>query len=86
MNSGLVHPCLVNLKGLVLKPLCIVMEFVPYGDLYKLIHNQSKQLDPPLLCKIAVDIASGMLYLHSANPPIIHRDLKVTLLCLTFFF
>lgn len=52
------------------------MEFIAHGDLFKLLHNKERNLDWALRVKIAVDIASGMLYLHSANPPIIHRDLK----------
>jgi serine/threonine protein kinase len=26
--------------------------------------------------KVAVDIAEGMAFLHSLNPPLLHRDLK----------
>jgi ankyrin repeat protein/GTPase SAR1 family protein len=33
-------------------------------------------IDWPLRLKLAVDIACGMRYLHSLEPPIIHRDLK----------
>eukprot|EP01114_Cavostelium_apophysatum_P016978 TRINITY_DN4943_c0_g1_i2.p1 TRINITY_DN4943_c0_g1~~TRINITY_DN4943_c0_g1_i2.p1 ORF type:complete len:1797 (+),score=541.41 TRINITY_DN4943_c0_g1_i2:200-5590(+) len=74
--SCLEHPNLVKLKGLCLNPLCIVTEFMSGGDLYHFIHDTTKPLDWPLRVKIAIDIAAGMLYLHSAKPPIIHRDLK----------
>lgn len=30
----------------------------------------------PLRLKIAKDVAKGMTFLHSMNPPIMHRDLK----------
>jgi serine/threonine protein kinase len=30
----------------------------------------------PLRLKIAKDVAKGMAFLHSMNPPIMHRDLK----------
>mmetsp|Transcript_13456 Transcript_13456/g.18567 ORF Transcript_13456/g.18567 Transcript_13456/m.18567 type:complete len:864 (+) Transcript_13456:1-2592(+) len=74
--SGLEHPNLVQLKGLCLDPLCIVTEFMSSGDLYGAIHNKEVNFDWPLRLKIAMDIASGMSFLHSAKPPIIHRDLK----------
>jgi len=74
--SGLEHPNLVNLIGVCLDPLCIVTEFMAYGDLYNFLQDTSRDLDLALRLKIAIDIASGMLFLHSAKPPIIHRDLK----------
>ena len=46
------------------------------GDLYGLIHKKSIFLDWSLKVKIALDIACGMAFLHSAKPPIVHRDLK----------
>ena len=33
-------------------------------------------LSIPLRLRMAIDVAEGMAYLHSRNPPIIHRDLK----------
>lgn len=66
----------MQLKGLCLDPLCIVTEFMSSGDLYGTIHNKEVTFDWPLRLKIAMDIASGMSFLHSAKPPIIHRDLK----------
>jgi len=57
-------------------PLCLVTEYLSCGDLYHFIHNPANKLDWPLRLKIASDIASGMSFLHSAKPPIIHRDLK----------
>jgi serine/threonine protein kinase len=46
------------------------------GDLYHLIHDNTFKIDWLLRVKIAADIANGMAFLHSAKPPIIHRDLK----------
>eukprot|EP01119_Soliformovum_irregulare_P005550 TRINITY_DN1729_c1_g1_i4.p1 TRINITY_DN1729_c1_g1~~TRINITY_DN1729_c1_g1_i4.p1 ORF type:complete len:1884 (+),score=634.81 TRINITY_DN1729_c1_g1_i4:134-5785(+) len=75
--SKLQHPNLVNLKGLCITPrLCIVTEFLAGGNLYKFIHDDTKQLPWPLIVKIANDVASGMAYLHAATPPCVHRDLK----------
>ena len=35
-------------------------------------------LDLPLLKRVSIclDVADGMLYLHTRSPPIIHRDIK----------
>eukprot|EP00954_Amorphochlora_amoebiformis_P023745 1361885-Amorphochlora_amoeboformis.AAC.1 len=34
------------------------------------------QLPPPLCLKYALDVASGLCYLHALKPRIVHRDLK----------
>src|SRR5690606_12138450 len=47
-----------------------------YGDLSNFLKSNSNLMNWALKLKIAKDIASGMLFLHSARPPIIHRDLK----------
>eukprot|EP01119_Soliformovum_irregulare_P016349 TRINITY_DN4710_c0_g2_i3.p1 TRINITY_DN4710_c0_g2~~TRINITY_DN4710_c0_g2_i3.p1 ORF type:complete len:1173 (+),score=432.27 TRINITY_DN4710_c0_g2_i3:488-3520(+) len=74
--SGLEHPNLVNLKGLCMDPLCIVTEFLAFGDLNNYLRSGTERLPWNLNLKIAADIAAGMSFLHSAQPPIIHRDLK----------
>jgi GTPase SAR1 family protein len=84
--SGLGHPNLVNLRGYCLDPSpSMVMEFVSGGDLYSFLHKEDKlhsdshsvpRLDAALVLKIALDVANGIRFLHSATPPFIHRDLK----------
>lgn len=73
--SGLEHPNLVSLKGVCLEPLCILTEYLENGDLYNYLHTKNV-FGWPLILKAALDIAQGMQFLHSAQPPIIHRDLK----------
>jgi hypothetical protein len=54
------------------------------GDLFQFLHRdewapQRKMVHKRwnvLMLKIAKDIAKGCAFLHSANPPVIHRDLK----------
>jgi serine/threonine protein kinase len=46
------------------------------GDLYGFVHQKTIEFDWSLKLKIAIDIANGMAFLHSAKPPIVHRDLK----------
>jgi serine/threonine protein kinase len=74
--SQLSHPNIVNLKGFSnTPPFSMVMELVPHGTLYEFLRRP----DPipwNLRIRIAYDIACAMHFLHSADPPLIHKDLK----------
>lgn len=62
-NSKVKHKNLVELFGIIKSPLSLVMEFVPCGDLFKLLHTQqSKFASLPLKwkLKLAIDIARGV--------------------------
>ena len=54
----------------------LVMEYLRRGSLYDNLHNPRVQLEQEDMLRFALDIARGMRYLHSSNPPQIHRDLK----------
>lgn len=56
----------------------LVYEYMPNGSLGDLLHsNKSGLLDWPIRCKIAMDAAEGLAYLHhDCVPPIVHRDVK----------
>lgn len=81
LASRLEHPNIVKFVGFSwkrLSDLCTVSEFMGKGDLSDLINstlsgrmtwNQEK-------LSIAIDIANALVYLHSLDPLIIHRDLK----------
>ena len=77
--AGLQHPNVVGLKGLCKKPLCVLTDFCTYGDLYTYLQSR-RNCNIPLpfkfVVKVLLDIAKGMNFLHTATPPIIHRDLK----------
>lgn len=56
---------------------CFVTEYLERGDLFAVLRNPKNKLtwaEPILGMTIAT--SRGMAYLHSMNPPIIHRDLK----------
>ena len=55
---------------------CIVTEYMPRGSLYDILHDESIVLDWMLIQTMALDAAQGMDFLHSASPPILHRDFK----------
>ncbi|MCD7468642.1 Serine/threonine-protein kinase hsl1 [Datura stramonium] len=56
----------------------LVYEYMPNGSLGDLLHSiKSGLLDWPIRCKIAMDAAEGLSYLHhDCAPPIVHRDFK----------
>jgi len=59
--------------GSCVRPPCIVTEFMPGGSLYDALHHKGVTLDHEMVLKMAMDIAEGMVHLHSLN--ILHRDL-----------
>mmetsp|Transcript_95637 Transcript_95637/g.276327 ORF Transcript_95637/g.276327 Transcript_95637/m.276327 type:complete len:292 (-) Transcript_95637:182-1057(-) len=72
------HPHLVGLIGIMEHPgkIWIVTNLCRGGDVFELLHNSGMTLAWKQKLRIATDVASAMKYLHSQNPPIIHRDLK----------
>ncbi|KAL4441802.1 hypothetical protein ABPG77_003718 [Micractinium sp. CCAP 211/92] len=76
------HPNLVNFMGLCMVPPCILTEFCAKGSLYNVLQRArqsseaSAQLGWQRRLGMALDAAVGLLYLHSLQPAIIHRDVK----------
>uniref|UniRef100_A0A1I7Z721 Protein kinase domain-containing protein n=1 Tax=Steinernema glaseri TaxID=37863 RepID=A0A1I7Z721_9BILA len=53
--------------------LIVISQFMPYGSLYNVLHEQSELvIDHTQAMKFAVDVARGMNFLHSLDP-LIHR-------------
>ncbi|KAK7843994.1 serine/threonine-protein kinase-like protein At1g28390 [Quercus suber] len=80
--SRVQHPRLVNLLGFSSDSLndnrLIVVEYMPNGSLYEILHSSSTSRPPGWTRRVrfAVQIAKAVQVLHSANPPVIHRDIK----------
>lgn len=73
----LTHPNIIALKGVCLQEpnLCLIMEYASGGPLSRALAG--RRIAPHILVNWAVQIARGMLYLHSeAIVTVIHRDLK----------
>jgi len=49
---------------------------MPRGSLWEVLRSKDSALSAGSRCQMALDIARGMSYLHSLQPPILHRDLK----------
>jgi serine/threonine protein kinase len=54
----------------------LIMEYMDHGSLYDLLHNGTMVLDGELLLPMLRDVSQGCRFLHAANPPVIHGDLK----------
>ena len=67
---------IVLLKGVSLQPYALVMEYMPGGSLFNLLHSPNA-LPMAIRHRIALDVAKGLAFLHQ-HPPhgILHRDLK----------
>ncbi|TMW69762.1 hypothetical protein Poli38472_001918 [Pythium oligandrum] len=92
LYARLDHPKIVKFVGLSwtnLLDLSLVIEFMPRGDLHgalKANHRLSKgrglftwfdeQSEPRCKSLLAQDVVEALVYLHSFESPIIHRDLK----------
>ncbi len=73
MHKRLRHPNIVQLIGVCPHPPCVVTEFMDRGTLYATLHS-SVVISHAQTLGFLIDIASGMMFLHSAG--VVHRDLK----------
>ncbi|GMF65569.1 unnamed protein product [Phytophthora lilii] len=77
------HPRIVKFVGVAwdsLTDLCVVSEYMEGGDLRALLASYDAQNHPQGFDRtkvtIALHVAHALTYLHSLEPPILHRDLK----------
>mmetsp|Transcript_625 Transcript_625/g.1473 ORF Transcript_625/g.1473 Transcript_625/m.1473 type:complete len:325 (+) Transcript_625:48-1022(+) len=71
------HPNIVKcFDSTVDPPYLIVTEYCGGGNLFDLLFNSQQDLSTRQSVKFLTDVASGMQYLHSRDPCIVHRDLK----------
>lgn len=73
------HPNIVQFLGWSILPrdrLAIISQFIPRGSLFDLLHRSTTAIEPRRRLALAKDVVKGLLYLHSCEPPIVHRDLK----------
>ena len=72
------HPKILQLYGcsLTAQAIWIVSELCSHGSLRQVLDDVSVDLSVETRLRMAVDVAEGMLYLHTRDHPIVHRDLK----------
>jgi len=78
--SKIRHPCITTVMGAVPSkgnrgPL-LVMEYMEFGSLRDLLKNTSVHLNGEIVFPVLRDVTQGMRFLHSADPPLVHSDLK----------
>lgn len=80
LTAALQHQNIVRFVGIAwnsLENLCMALEYLANGDLHTCLHRRKLPLRWTLeKRRIARDIACGLGYLHSRNPPLLHRDIK----------
>lgn len=78
MMARLYHPNLQGLIGLCVQPsLSLVTEFAPHGSMADVMGSATGDMVAPLsVLKMMHQVASGVLFLHTRKPPIVHRDLN----------
>ena len=75
--GNLSHAHIVSMLGLSVRPLAIVLELAPLGNLKEILDDYKKHVCPlrPLVVQqAAVQISSALVYLHASR--IVYRDLK----------
>ncbi|KAG1694058.1 hypothetical protein DVH05_022075 [Phytophthora capsici] len=86
LMASLEHPRIVEFIGVAwdsLTDLCVVSQFMEGGDLRALLNRYPSLGFDYTKVKIALHVAHALTYMHSLEPPLIHRDLKSKNILLT---
>lgn len=78
LMQKLQHANIITCYGTVWHSPCVgvVMEIAERGSLLNVLRDSTLPLQISDRVRIAAEVARGMSYLHSFDPPIIHRDIK----------
>merc|ERR1712190_96328 len=76
--KALRHERLIRFIGVAFDPpvLCLVTELAVGGSLPSLLHVQKVPLSEARRRILALQVIEGVAFLHSHDPPFVHRDLK----------
>jgi len=70
------HPNVVQFIGACINPQSIVSEFCHHGSIQDLYRKRPHELTPERQTRWVREMVCSIAYVHSREPPIIHRDLK----------
>ncbi|DBA92675.1 TPA: hypothetical protein ACH3X1_002887 [Trebouxia sp. C0004] len=74
------HPHIVTVMGTSVDPptkdLLLVTALLQRGTLYDLLHNDTVMLDNEMIVSMLRHVVAGLSFLHSAEPSIIHQELR----------
>ncbi len=89
-NSALRHKNILKFIGISFSSANEVLLLTEYMEQKSLKDVLTAHLEQPmdwkLKIRLAIDVTRGMIYLHTRDPPIIHRDLKTSNLLVQSFF
>ena len=76
LQMQLHHPNIVKCLGMVFEPnnYGLILEHMEHGEIGNFL-KRNNNLETKL--RVIKDVATGMNYLHSLTPPVIHGDLKI---------
>ena len=86
MLASLRHPNIITLFGGYVsekKLPCLVLEYASRGNLTSVLYDSDATLSIKRKYQIILQISQALSYLHSLDPPVIHRDLKPDNILLT---
>uniref|UniRef100_A0A7S3GKV5 Protein kinase domain-containing protein n=1 Tax=Palpitomonas bilix TaxID=652834 RepID=A0A7S3GKV5_9EUKA len=83
--SKLYHPNILRFLGVNFSPPHVVIftEYCSSGDLQQFLMKYQGKIGEDKALKMLTELASGMCYLHSRRPALIHKDLKSANILLT---
>jgi serine/threonine protein kinase len=72
------HPNIAHFEGAVLGhvTLCLLLEYYSHGTLSAYLKSAEPKIAFKVKHRFMTEIASALDYLHTLEPPIVHRDLK----------
>lgn len=78
LMARLRHQNILLFVGACLTPpkICFLTEFISHGNLRHLLDKEC--IAPLKKVNMAIEATRGLTYLHSQNPPVLHRDLKTS--------
>jgi len=75
--SQVKNPHIVHFYGATIEPkLVICLEYCSGGSLFHYLQDPNKPVSWSLIIRWAMEITSGINFLHQFKPQIVHRDLK----------